>query len=150
MNSESVFPRHAYWIYYKIAWVHIPVWEQKFWYSGHSDSITLSLVAFAGCEAWYTPFQLPVRQRAASSQCALWMTSLCRIIIITIIINSKHLSSVLLWGQLSGNEVLNWWNDLRCVIFSKGVFLLGIIGNLKSEYLTLGRYTMRQCWKSKK
>lgn len=129
MNSESVFPRHAYWIYYKIAWVHIPVWEQKFRCSGHNDSITLSLVALGGCEAWYIPFQLQVRpvtdewQRAASSQCALWMTFVCRSIIITIIINSKHLSSVLLWGQLSGNEVLNWWNDLRSVIFLKVFFI---------------------------
>lgn len=129
MNSESIFARHAYWIYYKIAWVHIPVWEQKFRCSGHSDSITLSLVALGGCEAWYIPFQLQVRpmidewQRATSSQCALWMTFVCRSIIITIIINSKHLLSVLLWGQLSGNEVLNWWNDLRCVIFLTVFFI---------------------------
>lgn len=57
------------------------------------------------------------------SQCALWMTFVCRSIIITTIINSKHLSSVLLWGQLSGNEVLNWWNDLRSVIFLKVFFI---------------------------
>lgn len=129
MNSESVFPRHAYWIYCKIALVHIPVWEQKFRYSRHSDSITLSLAALVGCGAWDIPFQLQVRprtdewQRAASSQCALWMTFVCRSIIITIIINSKHCSSVLFWGQLSGNEVLNWWNGLRCVFFLKMFFI---------------------------